>query len=113
MVHVFEPRPIDPALVDRLLDTARRGPSAGFSQGSDFLVLDDPAAVARFWELTDDPRFPSPPEEIAVGPPVLVVAFSDPGRYVARYSRPDKIAFGLDQAEAWSVKFWDVDTTIT
>jgi len=25
MVHVFEPRPVDPLLVDRLLDTARRG----------------------------------------------------------------------------------------
>ena len=82
MVHVFEPRPVDPLLVDRLLDTARRGahPSAGFSQGSDFVVLDDPDAVARFWELTDDPRFPWPDDEVEAGPPVLVVAFSDPDR---------------------------------
>jgi len=112
MVHVFEPRPVDPTLVDRLLDTARRGPSAGFSQGSDFVVLDEPDAVARFWELTDDPRFPRPDDEVAAGPPVLVLAFSDPDRYVARYSRPDKIAFGLDRAEAWPVKFWDTDTAM-
>ena len=112
MVHAFEPRPIDPTLVDRLLDTARRGPSAGFSQGTDFVVLDDPAAVTRFWELTDDPRFPRPADEAAIGPPVLVLAFSDPARYVARYSQPDKIAFGLDHAEAWPVKFWDIDTAM-
>jgi nitroreductase len=112
MVHAFEPRPVDRDLVDRLLDSARRAPSAGFSQGSDFVVLDDPAAVARFWELTDDPRFPVPADEVAVGPPVLVLAFSDPGRYVARYSQPDKIAFGLDQADAWPVKFWDTDTAM-
>jgi nitroreductase len=112
MIHVFEARPVDPEVVDRLLDTARRGPSAGFSQGTDFLVLDDPSALARFWELTDDPRFPREPGELDGAPPVLVVALSDPGRYLERYSRPDKIAFGLDRADAWPVKFWDTDTAM-
>jgi nitroreductase len=112
MVHAFEPRPVEAAVIDRLLDTARRGPSAGFSQGSDFVVLDEPAAIARFWDLTDDPRVPRPADEVAVGPPVLVLAFSDPARYVARYSLPDKIAFGLDRVEAWPVKFWDTDTAM-
>ena len=112
MAHAFERRPVEPAVIDRLLDTARRAPSAGFSQGSDFLVLDEPGAVARFWELTEDPAFPQPAEELAVGPPVLVLAFSDPGRYLARYSQPDKIAFRLDRAEAWPVKFWDTDTAM-
>jgi nitroreductase len=32
----------------RIVDLARRVPSAGFSQGLDFLVLDDPNAVDRF-----------------------------------------------------------------
>jgi nitroreductase len=112
MIHVFEDRPVDPAILDRLLDTARRGPSAGFSQGTDFLVLDDPPAVARFWELTEDPRFPPEPGELDGAPPVLVVALADPARYVERYSRPDKIAFGLDHADAWPVKFWDTDTAM-
>jgi nitroreductase len=112
MVHAFEQRPVDRDLVDRLLDIARRGPSAGFSQGFDFVVLDDPATLARFWELTEDPQFRHEPEELAVAPPVLVLALSDPGRYVERYSRPDKIAFGLDRADAWPVKFWDTDTAM-
>jgi nitroreductase len=112
MVHVFEDRPVDAALIDRLLDVARRGPSAGFSQGTDFLVLDDPAVRQRFWELTEDPRFPLEPGELDVAPPVLVILLADPGRYVERYSRPDKIAFGLDHADAWPVKFWDTDTAM-
>jgi nitroreductase len=112
MVHSFEPRPVDRTVTDQLLDLARRGPSAGFAQGTDFLVLDDGAAVARFWELTDDPRFPREPGEVSVGPPVVVLAFADPSRYLARYSEPDKIAFGLDRADAWPVEFWTTDTAM-
>src|SRR5262245_15265027 len=112
MVHVFEQRPVEAAVVDQLLDIARRGPSAGFSQGMDFLVLDQPDSRQRFWELTDDPRWPMEAEELAGAPTVLVILLSDAGRYVERYSRPDKIAFGLDRAEAWPVKFWDTDTAM-
>jgi nitroreductase len=112
MVHVFEQRPVDPAVLDRLLDIARRGPSAGFSQGTDFLVLDQPKALAQFWALTTDPAFPADPDQLASAPTVVVVALSDAARYLERYSRPDKIAFGLDTADAWAVPFWDTDTAM-
>jgi nitroreductase len=112
MVHVFDRRPVDSALIDQLIDLARRGPSAGYSQGTDFLVLDDPDALGQFWALTDDPEFPRTSDEAAAGPPVVVLAFADPARYVRRYSEPDKIAFGLDRPEAWRVRFWDTDTAM-
>jgi nitroreductase len=112
MVRTFEQRPVPGEIVDRLLDAARRAPTAGFAQGVDFVVLDTPEAVARFWELTEDPDFPMEPEEIAAGPPVIVLAYSDPARYLARYSEPDKIAFGLDTAERWPVAFWDTDAAM-
>lgn len=112
MVHVFEQRPVDPALVDQLLDIARRAPSAGFSQGTDFVVLDEPDALARYWAATEDPRWPNDPEDLASAPPVVVLALADPARYVERYSQPDKIAFGLDRAESWPVPFWDTDTAM-
>jgi nitroreductase len=45
MVHVFEQRTVDAAVIDGLLDIARRAPSAGFSQGTElrreFGVPDD------------------------------------------------------------------------
>ena len=117
MVHVFEQRPVDPALIDGLLDIARRAPSAGFSQGTDFVVLDEPATLARFWAAAADPDDADADDggdgdDVETGPPVLVLALADAGRYVERYSQPDKIAFGLDRADAWAVPFWDTDTAM-
>ncbi|HSI93129.1 MAG TPA: nitroreductase family protein, partial [Jiangellaceae bacterium] len=40
MVRNFADRPVEPAIVDRLLANAIRAPSAGFSPGWAFLVLD-------------------------------------------------------------------------
>jgi nitroreductase len=112
MVRTFDQRPVPRALVDGILDTARRAPSAGFAQGLEFLVLDTPETVATFWETTRDPEFGWEVEDLAVGPTVLILPLPDPERYVARYSEPDKIAFGLDRAENWSVPFWDVDAAM-
>src|SRR5687768_3154268 len=52
MVRRYGTDPVDPAVVDRMLEHAQRAPNAGFSQGWAFLVLDTPADVARFWEST-------------------------------------------------------------
>jgi nitroreductase len=97
------------AVIDRIVEQARRAPTAGFSQGIDFLVLDEPDALADHWALTEDPEDPATAEDIAVRPPVLVLVWSDPQRYLRRYSAPDKIEFGLDDPDAWAVPFWDVD----
>lgn len=43
-----ESRPVPPDVIDRLVQTGLRAPSAGFSQGWGFLVLDTPEDVARF-----------------------------------------------------------------
>jgi nitroreductase len=41
-----------------------------------------------------------------------VLVFSDPLRYLARYSQDDKIAFGRDDLDLWPVRFWDVDAAM-
>ena len=41
-------RPVPPDVVDRIVRNGLRAPSAGFSQGWGFLVLDTPADIARF-----------------------------------------------------------------
>ncbi|HET7385998.1 MAG TPA: nitroreductase family protein, partial [Nocardioidaceae bacterium] len=56
MVRRYDPdRPVDPAVVERMLDNAGRAPSAGFSQGWAFLVLDRPEDVSRFWDVSTTP----------------------------------------------------------
>jgi Nitroreductase len=112
MVRRFDRRPVPPETIDRILDLARRAPTAGFAQGVDFLVLDTLESITSFRELTNDPKFPTPSEEIAVGPTVIVLPVADSRRYLSRYSDPDKIAFGMDSADAWPVPFWDIDAAM-
>jgi len=112
MVHRFAPTSVAPEVVDRILDVGRRGPSAGFAQGVEFLVLDTPGTVGAFWELTEDPAFPTEPGELDDAPPVLILPIPDRARYLARYSEPDKAPFGLQEAEAWPVPFWDTDAAM-
>jgi nitroreductase len=112
MVRQFDQRPLEPELLDRILESARHAPSAGFSQGFDFVVVDQPDEVSRFWEVTDDPDFPNPPGFAANAAPVIVLPLADKAAYLERYSRPDKIAFGLTDEAAWPVKFWETDTAM-
>ena len=108
-VRRYSDRRPDPEVITAVVDKARRAPTAGYSQGVDFLVLDEPDTLAEFWELVEEPAFPTEEEEKTTRPPVLVLVWSDPQRYIARYSAPDKIEFGMDDIEAWPVRFWDVD----
>ena len=50
MVRSFEDRPVDHAIVERMLANAQRAPSAGFSQGWGFLMLEGKDEAARYWD---------------------------------------------------------------
>ena len=51
MVRSYTSEPVDPATVDLALRNATRAPSAGFTQGWSFLVLDTPEDTARYWDI--------------------------------------------------------------
>ncbi len=112
MVRQFDQRPLERELVDRILESARHAPSAGFSQGFDFVVLEKPDLVARFWEVTNDPDFPNPPDFEATAPTVIVLPLANKAAYLERYSQPDKIAFGLTDEAKWPGNFWETDTAM-
>jgi nitroreductase len=112
MIRRFDQRPVPSEIVDRILDLARRSPTAGFSQGVDFLVLDAAESIDAFWRLTANPEFPPDADEIEHGPAVIVLPIADHRPYLARYSESDKADFGLQDASAWPVKFWDVDASM-
>lgn len=94
------------------VDIARRAPSAGFSQGIDFIVLDDHDTVAEYYAITTPPDEVIPDEMLVHRPPVIVLVLSDPLRYLRRYSEGDKIEFGLDDLDRWPVRFWDIDAAM-
>lgn len=110
MVHQFEQRPVPPELLEAILEKALHAPSAGFSQGLELVTLQDPASIERFWRTTDAEGDTAAVFSLATsGPPVVVLVFTDPSAYTARYSEQDKSEFGLQDAEEWPVPYWFVD----
>lgn len=111
MVRAFEERPVEVASLTRVLDAARRAPSAGSTQALDLVVLEGAAERARYWALT----FPDPAARARFrwqglfAAPVLVICIVDADAYAARYGEADKAATGLDAADAWTVPYWWVD----
>ena len=111
MVRAYDRRrPVPTATVTELLDLAIRAPSAGFSQGWDFVVLRTPADTGRFWRAAREGD--GEPDRWLAGmqtAPVLILCLSDPGRYLDRYAEPDKGWLDRDTGR-WPVPYWDVDT---
>lgn len=110
MVRNFTSDPVDPAALDRIIDAARRAPSAGFTQGWGFLVLVGPEETARFWRSTfsDEGRasFGWPG---LFNAPVIVVPCSNESAYLDRYAEPDKGWTDRDPNH-WPVPYWHIDT---
>src|SRR3954463_8563772 len=112
MVRNYTDEPVDPAVVDRALDNAVRAPSAGFSQGWGFLVLDTPGDVRRYWAATADDL--DRPDEWLAGmmrAPVVIVPCSSKAAYLGRYAEADKGWTDRDEAR-WPVPFWHMDAAM-
>jgi len=110
MVRAYDPtRPVARAVVNELLEHATHAPSAGFSQGWRFLVLQSDAEREAFWTATDPRGVPDPWLAGMRTAPVLVVVFSDKKVYLDRYAEPDKGWADRDESR-WPVPYWHIDT---
>ncbi|WP_370616675.1 nitroreductase family protein [Mumia sp. Pv 4-285] len=112
MVRAYDGNPVPPEVVDRMLEHATRAPSAGFTQGWAFLVLDAPDDVDRFWEATTPPERAAAPSRWLRGmrtAPVVLVPLTHKDAYLDRYAEPDKGWTDRDEAR-WPVPYWYVDT---
>ncbi len=114
MVRRYSSEPVARAVLDRVLANALRAPSAGFSQGWAFLVLDEPADVERFWRAASDDEDLESPDEWMRGmstAPVVIVPLSSKEAYLERYAEADK--GWTDKAEErWPVPYWHLDTAM-
>ncbi|WP_101394264.1 nitroreductase family protein [Phycicoccus duodecadis] len=112
MVRRFDPaRPVPEEVVRDLLGLAVRAPSAGFSQGWDFVVLLDPADRARFWGAASGGGPGDAWLRGVSAAPALVLCLSDPDAYLDRYAEPDK--GWVDRSpDRWPVPYWDTDTAM-
>ena len=108
MVRNFTAEPVEESTLERLLDLARRAPSAGNTQPWELLVLRG-ADVGRYWRTTlSDPD--SFRWQGLLAAPVLVIPYVRPEAYSDRYAEPDKAATGLGAgADVWLTPYWWVD----
>ena len=106
MIRHYTDEPISEEVVERILASALRAPSAGFSQGWAFLALTAAEDRARFW-----PFVPTRVEQAATMQlaPLVIVPLAHKATYLERYAEPDK--GWEDRAEArWPAPYWFIDT---
>jgi nitroreductase len=109
MVRDYDPsRPVPADVRERLLEHAIRAPSAGFTQGWAFLVLETPAERERFWTATTVDDMPDGWLTRMRRAPLLIVPLSNKTAYLDRYAEPDKGRTDRDESR-WPVPYWDVD----
>ena len=100
--------PVPGVLVDRIVRNGVRAPSAGFSEGWGFLVLDTPADVARFRAAVRPEIQPENWFAANVDAPLLIIAHSNKDAYLDRYAQADK--GHTDRSDAWwPAPYWDID----
>jgi len=110
MTRNFSGRPLGGEVVDRLLRAALRAPSAGNTQGREFVVLQGAAETALYWETVTDAGWRSRSRRFdgMSRAPVIVLPFADPEAYVVRYQEADKLPADGGAVE-WAVPYWFVD----
>ena len=108
MVRNYTDEGVDEATIARLLDAARRAPSAGFSQGQRFIVVTDADARRAVAAAGGEDDY------VAAGfdpwlsrAPVHVVVCTRVADYEERYREPDKA--GSPDATEWEIPYWYVD----
>jgi FMN reductase [NAD(P)H] len=109
MVRHYAPDPVPREVLESMVATIRRAPSAGYSQGQRLLVVTEDegrAAISRImgaagWTATEDR------EPWLESAPVHVLVCTREDDYHDRYRLPDKLDDGSEIE--WPVPYWFVD----
>jgi nitroreductase len=113
MVRNFTDDPVDPTAVDRLIEAARRSPSAGFSQGQYLVVVTSQETRRVIADLAGEAGY------VADGfapwisrAPIHIVICTSEADYHRRYQEPDKVTQHRREM-TWPVPYWWVDAGAT
>lgn len=109
MVRNFSDRPVDAAIIDRILQLTRHAPSAGFTQGQSFILVTRPElrkAIAATCEEEEYVQSGFAP--FISKAPVLLIPCTSEAAYHSRYQEADKV--NEDGTEiVWPVPYWFMD----
>lgn len=110
MTRRFQGGP-SPLEIGTLCELAVRAPSAGFSQGSHLLILTD-FDLQKFWNVSGAGDWFRSTAPGVLDATCVILVLGDQDAYTGRYSKPDKAAHGLDQADRWVTPFWITDAAM-
>ncbi|TVR72078.1 MAG: nitroreductase family protein [Sphaerobacteraceae bacterium] len=113
MVRHFKPDPIPEDSLDRIIDAARRAPSAGNTQGQSLVVITDPEMRKTIGEICGEREYAGRFKHNWISEaPVQVIACTSEKAYRDRYSEPDKLQDDGSVIE-WPVPYWHIDVGCT
>ena len=109
MVRHYRSEPVPLQVVQRIVETVRRAPSAGYSQGQRLLVVTEREGRAEIARIMGDTGWTASDgrEPWLESAPVHVFVCTREDDYHERYRMPDKLDDG-DEID-WPVPFWFVD----
>ena len=109
MVRHYAPEPVSRKVVERIVGTVRRAPSAGYSQGQRLLVVTEVEPRAEIARIMRESGWTTPNgrEPWLESAPVHVLVCTREDDYHERYRQEDKLVGGAEIE--WPVPFWFVD----
>ncbi|MCX7865826.1 MAG: nitroreductase family protein [Limisphaera sp.] len=90
-VRAYQPRPLAPEQLEKILQAAQRAPSAGNLQAYEIVVVKDPPTIRALAALCYNQMF------IAQAPVVLVFC-ADPARSAAKYGAKGETLYSIQDA---------------
>ena len=109
MVRNFADKPIDPAVIDRIVELTRHAPSAGFTQGQSFILVTNPETKKAIAVTCEEDEYVQRGFAPFVSKaPVLLIPCTSEVAYHRRYQEADKVNPDGSEIE-WPVPYWFMD----
>jgi nitroreductase len=109
MVRNFSDKIVNPYSIERILDFARRGPSAGFTQGQDFILITEPELKKAIADICGEDKYVAAGFDPFISQaPILIIPCTNEAAYHRRYQSPDKLQEDGTEIH-WPVPYWFMD----
>ena len=110
MVRNFQPKPVPKQVIDKILELALHAPSAGFSQGWAYVVVQDEKLRKQIGDLQGETDFYATRRfhRFVSEAPLLIVACTSEKIYHDRYRESDKLKEDGTEIE-WPTPYWHFD----
>ena len=109
MVRNFADKPVDPQVIQRIVDLTRHAPSAGFTQGQSFIIVTQPEMKKAIADTCEEDEYvKSGFDPFISKAPVLLIPCTSELAYHRRYQEVDKVDDQGNEIE-WPVPYWFMD----